>query len=887
MELKQVLQEFWKNQDWLDDQSNLKSEKVIEILLKASSLLEYNEIEELDLYKETIKIFCKENQVIEPIKLSGTSFFGSTNFRFKFFTDGSFEKVLDKYLNNESQSTLDHVKKLFDLQKISAILEEIGLSLDIAASLKNKNVHLVVKAMPVPIEKKAGNSVQYDLNYKLFLNDGTSFDVSDSDFFGDRGYLKRGNDYILLPEDVVGAVTKQKQLKGLNKREMHSLLSNPLGSLFPDGTDLNKFDLSEYDKRVAGFEYLKKSSSNEIISSGVEWYRKDTEEVPYLKIRNTEGEIKQLLIDESTDDLIEKIKVSIESGYKGPDGNALPVELVSGDYIAATEDHYTILKACKKVVKEKEKTKTKPESSRGNLVAIIQEIEIQGDARNRPKIKFSKEQLAKYLKPKIKLKDHQVDGVNWLINSFIQDDGGVILADDMGLGKTLQMILFITIIRNLKSIEELKNYTLEYDLSRPVMIVAPLILLKNWDNEFKKFLSEEFQPVVFQLYGKNLKKIIEEKDGLSKEWWRKGVDIIITNYNTFSRNQQSLLKIKYFINIFDESQNIKNPDTAQTRAARGLINYFSICATGTPVENRLLDLWPQVSTLNRKPLNPLGSIEEFKRIEESEDKISITRNLLGFTSELPILLRRDKSLLRKNGELKEKIIHDPVLAIMTDFQIEQEQFIVGHFKSKPLQILQHLQKLYQHPALLNDDYITRSTEWLINSSPKLLATIDLLNKIKSKNEKVLVFTLWIGMQAILQKVLSEKFGLKVKIINGETNSKKTASSSADAIIEDFSMESGFNILILSPLAAGAGLNITAANHVIHYGRWWNPAKEDQGTDRAYRIGQEKDVHVYYPVLQQPNGDGFDLKLHNDVIRNKRELATDVLVPLNDLDVKIS
>jgi SNF2 family DNA or RNA helicase len=282
----------------------------------------------------------------------------------------------------------------------------------------------------------------------------------------------------------------------------------------------------------------------------------------------------------------------------------------------------------------------------------------------------------------------------------------------------------------------------------------------------------------------------------------------------------------------------------------------------------------------------LGPRKEFKtKFERSEDGTGRIRAILGINSEDGMMFRRDKEILRLNGELPRKIIHEPLYSQMSEWQEEQERFIVSSFRAKPFQVLQNLQKLYQHPYLLKEKLGYHDSKSAIADSPKLKATIEVLEAIKQKDEKVLVFTLWVRMQGLLQGVLKDYFGLAVDIINGETNAETGTGSAALEIIKTFSEKPGFNILILSPLAAGAGLNITAANHVIHYGRWWNPAKEDQSTDRAYRIGQKKDVHVYYPTLVTSNGGGFDKGL-DQLARQKRATANDILAPVNGFDVDI-
>jgi SNF2 family DNA or RNA helicase len=216
---------------------------------------------------------------------------------------------------------------------------------------------------------------------------------------------------------------------------------------------------------------------------------------------------------------------------------------------------------------------------------------------------------------------------------------------------------------------------------------------------------------------------------------------------------------------------------------------------------------------------------------------------------------------------------------MTAHQFELERVIAREMREKgPLGVLDKLRKLYQHPALL-DARLHADVDTALRESPKTLATLDILDDIRSRGEKALVFTQWVEMQNLLAAIFRRHLGLKrVNILNGDPKRR----SRAQEIIRDFSSSPGFDVLILSPLAAGVGLTITAANHVIHYGRWWNPAKEDQATDRAYRIGQTKEVHVHYPLLHHPGspGEGFDVKLHR-LVESKRQVARDFLAPDDD------
>jgi SNF2 family DNA or RNA helicase len=202
---------------------------------------------------------------------------------------------------------------------------------------------------------------------------------------------------------------------------------------------------------------------------------------------------------------------------------------------------------------------------------------------------------------------------------------------------------------------------------------------------------------------------------------------------------------------------------------------------------------------------------------------------------------------------------------------------------KKVDLLHRFARLSQHPLLLGSSGDTYSVDELKRTSSKLRAVLDLLHTIREKGEKVLIFARHLDVQRMLARVFSEEFGCPVRVVNGETprapSLRDTAIRSRKQIIEAFGTAAGFQVLILSPFVAGVGLTITAANHVIHYGRWWNPAVESQATDRAYRIGQERPVHVHLPVLYDPTGDvvqTFD-ELLNTLLQGKKALAERMLV----------
>jgi SNF2 family DNA or RNA helicase len=312
-----------------------------------------------------------------------------------------------------------------------------------------------------------------------------------------------------------------------------------------------------------------------------------------------------------------------------------------------------------------------------------------------------------------------------------------------------------------------------------------------------------------------------------------------------------------------------------SRSARAIKADFKIAATGTPVENRLLDAW----TLFDFCCHPiLGTQAEFAALEATANGVERVREIakIGKGSEA-YLLRREKRDAAK--DLPQKHFHE-VLHTMTPMQAARENeiaILASQHDASPLKILPMLAALYQFPEM--ERWRNISPKEALEISPKLKATFEILQQVQSKGEKAIIFAIRTEVLHLLASTFQSLFGLKhCHIVNGESNAQKQSHNR----IREFSQHEGFQILVLNTVAAGCGLNIVAANHVIHYGRWWNPAKEDQATDRAYRIGQTKAVHVHYPLLHRPDSldSGFDIRLHG-IAQRKRELQTDFLASSNN------
>ncbi len=511
-------------------------------------------------------------------------------------------------------------------------------------------------------------------------------------------------------------------------------------------------------------------------------------------------------------------------------------------------------------------------------------------------------ELPRSLKPSVKLKAHQEKGVRWLQQNYrLSEKGrrGCLLADDMGLGKTLQVLTFLAWLIERGDIADGPDP--ESAPWRPILIVAPVILIENetWLRDIRDFF--EADGVIFTPYlvlrGNTLKEF-RMAIGNEVEVGQALLDldricqhrVVLTNYETIVNYQHSFARMRdrWSVVITDEAQKYKVPNTKISHALKSLSPSFRVAATGTPVETKLSDLWNLFDFLQPGPL--LGSLKEFQQNYESHlaepniETLSKLRERLLFKRADAYLLRRDKqtslSGLPKKHEHK---LHCGLSDEQRNLHLELlDRVRRGGPEGQPLKIISQLQRLYQHPALI-PRYKPMNAGEAIRDCPKLIVVIECLESIRAKAEKALIFTRSLDAQQLLISVLNEVFRLDVEVVNGATSrseDRQGAERTRKAIIKRFSESQGFNVLILSPDVAGVGLTITEANHVIHYGRWWNPAKESQATDRVYRIGQERDVHVYHLIASDPRGEfeTFDEKL-DQLIERRFRLAADFLSPM--------
>ena len=495
----------------------------------------------------------------------------------------------------------------------------------------------------------------------------------------------------------------------------------------------------------------------------------------------------------------------------------------------------------------------------------------------------------------VELKQHQLEGLAWLQHLFTQAPEhcrGAVLADDMGLGKTLQLLALIAWARQ------------QTPKPPPALVVAPVALLENWREEVQRFF-EAGTIKVHEVYGDTLAAMrlspaeIDAQlraEGLVKflrPGWVGDADLVLTTYETLRDQEFSFAAQKWSVIVCDEAQKIKNPNALVTRAAKKQNARFRVACTGTPVENTLADLWCLfdfvqpgfLGALNefgrqyRRPIEARTD-EERERVEELRERIApqIKRRLKKDVA-------RDLPQKIPDGACKQLPLSDAQRALyaqaITQFSRRQEPGAVTPFKNA-LGLLHYLRVVCTDPQTYGlTGFKAEPIEQYREKAPKLGWLLDALGDIERRGEKALIFCEFRDMQRLLRHYIAQSFGYSADIINGDTSADSRSSDSRQKKIAAFQRAPGFGVIILSPLAVGFGVNIQAANHVIHYTRTWNPAKEDQATDRAYRIGQTKDVHVYCPVVRAPDFKTFDVKL-DELLERKRALADDMLNGTGDV-----
>ena len=460
------------------------------------------------------------------------------------------------------------------------------------------------------------------------------------------------------------------------------------------------------------------------------------------------------------------------------------------------------------------------------------------------------------------LKPHQEEGYMWL-RRVLEGGGdsswrGGLLADDMGLGKTLQVL-------------SLLSWAKAQGHSGPHLIVAPVALLENWQQEAARFFGASLEPI-FQVSSRQL-----PSDPAAAAARLSSQHLVLVSYETLKRHELSFARVDFGYVILDEAQKAKDPATQIARVVRTLKARARLAMTGTPVENSLKELW---TLIDWALPGLLGTFREFSAeyIKPIRDDVEGTRTA-ELASQLqrvlaPILLRRMKSeVLTDLPELTRRRVETGLSAK----QFENYDRLV-RAEQAPLGKLTGLFGICAHPSLTSKSPTLPSLD--TESFPKGAKLFEILDEIRGRGEKAIVFANRKSTQRWIADEAEHRFGLEVDIINGQINDSKTRLQTIDR----FSAADGFGVLVLAPRAAGVGLNITAANHVIHYMREWNPAIENQATDRAYRMGQTRPVEVYTIITTHPGARTVEERL-DVLLEQKRALMGQFIVPMGDLGVR--
>ena len=457
------------------------------------------------------------------------------------------------------------------------------------------------------------------------------------------------------------------------------------------------------------------------------------------------------------------------------------------------------------------------------------------------------------------LRPYQQRAVSWM--DLLERTGlGACLADDMGLGKTAMVLALLVAERGRSGPEQGDKRDKRARESGPTLVVCPTSVVGNWKREAERFVPE-------------LKVAVHHGTGRSRTGdFSKQVadaDIVITSYSLVDRDRATLALVPWSRVVLDEAQNVKNPEAKQTRAVRTLKASRRIALTGTPVENHLGELWSIMEILNP---GLLGSAKAFRErfalpIERYHEE-DAARGLRALTR--PFVLRRlktDRSIItdlpeklemkvlcnltREQATLYKAVVDDMLRRIDEAEGIERRGLVLA--------TMLRLKQVCNHPA----QYLADSSA-LGGRSGKLERTVEILDEVLQGKERVLVFTQFAEMGTMLRAHLQQRLGCQVAFLHGGVDRKRR-----DAMVDRFQgQEDGeLPVLVLSLKAGGTGLNLTRANHVVHFDRWWNPAVEDQATDRAFRIGQHRNVQVRKLICAGTLEDRID-----QMIEAKRDLA---------------
>lgn len=690
---------------------------------------------------------------------------------------------------------------------------------------------------------------------------------------GQTVFPLRDGTFISLTPDLAKQIAAVRKTRRAPPEQRRQVVLNPTGvlreMLGAEGADEVNLDFIETDKysdRVTTLAAWVPPIVPWIKIPPINWKGDGGTQVGF-RIGDKEVSLNADEVDKAISDVNEAIASGKET-----------VQIAQDTIVPATDDTIRSLKQLQKALAQPsdKQRADKVEKTTENLVLVI-ETNFENDDFCRVKVAPRQGEFGLPYCLATAPKPHQEDGIRWLQEHWLQGSKGCLLADDMGLGKTYQALAFLAWLR--------EQMLAGVVATKPLLVVAPVGLLANWEKEAAMHLQPDSLGDPLRAYGGWL-KFIKRGSHISGTSSLDTLELarapwILANYEAVTDYQLSFGAINFGAVIFDEAQKIKSPSTGMTSAAKALNADFVVTMTGTPVENRLADLWCIADTCQPGALKDLKSFSQRFEADPSPERLKSLRDHLWQEehaigkSEPAMMLRRLKT--EKLKGLPEKYEH----VIYKDMPARQltayEQAVALSNLKGPqgtLGLIQSLRQISLHPGLFDGKGFEPA------DSARFVGLLETLDQICERREKALVFieSLEIQSASQLPLLIQRRYRLPdaPMVINGAVGTGERQKR-VDAFQAG---DGGFDVMLLSPKAGGVGLTLTAANHVIHLSRWWNPAVEDQCSDRAHRIGQTKDVHIYYPMAisaDEPDL-SFDLRL-NELMARKRNLSRTMLMPM--------
>ena len=493
---------------------------------------------------------------------------------------------------------------------------------------------------------------------------------------------------------------------------------------------------------------------------------------------------------------------------------------------------------------------------------------------------------------KTTLKPHQLESFDWAVSAWRAGLPGILNADEQGLGKTLQTIAFLNWLQGHMRAPQAAQ-------RGPILVVAPTSLLMNWEEEVERHVVRDGFGHLNRLYGASIATTRRRgtqgtdiaaglpqlelgwlheaiQDGRAHRHW------FLTTYTTLTNYQHSLGTIPFSAVVFDEIQAAKNQDTIRSHAVATVKADFRIGLTGTPIENTTLDLW---TIMDRLAPGALGAGKEFRErygTATEGNMAELHARVFKPQGAMPPLgLRRTKDQAARDLPTKTRRLHPREMPApqAREYEAARTKLATGG-RGAALKMLHHIRSVSVHPGFGGPE----TGDSFVALSARLQETMAILSRVHAAGERALVFIEHRDIQFRFAELVRQKFGLaQVDIINGGTPIRKR-----QEIVNRFQThlvaDRGFDLLVLGPKAAGTGLTLTAATHVIHLSRWWNPAVEEQCNDRIHRIGQTRPVTIHVPMAIHGGfrEHSFDCLLHS-LMQGKRRLAAQALWPMGDTE----